>query len=67
MLKNLRDLLGVVAGYCRLESAIVEELEDQNKDIYALKEKDKLNSAAIKDLIQRVGKLELEVGRKVSL
>ena len=67
MLKNLRDLLGVVAGYCRLEAAIVEELEQQSKTIFALKEKEKLHDATIKELMQSVGKLQLQVGSKVQL
>lgn len=67
MLKNLRDLLGVVAGYCRLEAAIVDELEEQHSDIYALKENRKLDNASIRALNDRVTKLEMQLRGKVTV
>lgn len=65
--KNLRALLGVVAGYARLEAAIIEELEAQSIRLYALEERVKLNGATLGDHMKRIPQLELAVNGKISI
>lgn len=66
-IQNLRDLLGVVAAYCRLEAAIVDELDAQHSDIYALKENEKRNLATIRAQGERIDALERIVRSKVTV
>lgn len=66
-IKNLRDLFGVIAAYCRLESAMIDELENHAQRLYALEENQKTDKATRHDLMQRVGKVELAVNGKVRI
>lgn len=63
-LKNLKDLLGVTAAYARLDAAMVKELEDAIRRIYALEQQAKTDKFTRQDLMTRVGKLELMVRQK---
>lgn len=63
-LKNLKDLLGVVAAHARLDAAMVEELEDSRRRIYALESQAKADKATRQDLMIRVGKLEVLARQK---
>lgn len=63
-LKNLKDLLGVTAAYARLDAALVNELEEANRRIYALEQQAKTDKSTRQDLMTRVGKLELMVRQK---
>lgn len=56
--KNLRDLVGVISAYCRLEAAIVDELERQNSRLYALEKNQDMAKATRSDLLLRLGKAE---------
>lgn len=67
MLKNLKSLMGQFAAFCRLEAAIVEELEEQHADLYANKELAKKNQAAIRALEERVSKLEIILRQRVQV
>ena len=67
MLKNLKNLMGQFASFCRLEAAIVEELEEQHNDVYALKEHATKDQAAIRALEERVSKLEIILRQKVKV
>lgn len=66
-LKNIRDMLARLGLMCRLESAIVAELERLNIRIYALEENRKLKDAAIARLNKEVGDLKLELRGKVTV
>lgn len=63
-LKNLRDLLSVTAAFAKLDAAMVDELEDNRRRIYALEENQKMDKATRQTLLERVGKLELMVRQK---
>lgn len=63
-LKNLKDLLGVTAAYARLDAAMVKELEEANRRLYALEEQAKLDKATRQDLMKRVSTLELIARQK---
>lgn len=67
MLKNLKSLMGQFAAFCRLEAAIVEELEEQHSDVYALKEHTKKDQAAIRALDERLAKVEIILRQKVKV
>lgn len=66
-IKNLRDLLGVVSAYCRLEAAMIDELGSNAQRLYALEESAKMDKATRQDLMKRVAKLELIVNGKVTV
>lgn len=66
-MKNIRDLLSRLGLLCRLETAIVDELERLNGRIYALEENRKLKDAAILDLKKDVGNLRAELRGKVRI
>ena len=65
-MKNLRDLLARLGLLCRLEFAIVDELERHSSRLYALEENRKLKDAEILNLKTELQNLRLEVRRKVS-
>lgn len=64
-MKNIRDLLARLGLLCRLETAIVDELERLNVRVYALEENRKLKDAAITRLTKEVQDLRLELRGKV--
>lgn len=66
-MKNIKDLLSRLGLLCRLEAAIVAELEDINKRLYALEENRKLKDAAILTLREEVSNLKLILQKKVSV
>ena len=64
-MKNVRELLARLGLLCRLESAIVEELESINARLYALEENRKLKDVSILDLKREVGEIKLSLRQKV--
>lgn len=64
-MKNIRDLLARLGLLCRLETAIVDELDRLNVRVYALEENRKLKDAAITRLTKEVQDLRLELRGKV--
>lgn len=62
---NIKDLLSRLMLLCRLERAIVDELDTLSQRVYALEEKAKLRDASILDLKKDVGELKLQVRREV--
>lgn len=64
-MKNIRDLLARLGLLCRLETAIVDELDRLNVRVYALEENRKLKDAAITTLTKEVQALRLELRGKV--
>lgn len=66
-MNNIKDLLSRLALLCRLESAIVAELESINSRLYALEENRKLKDAAIIDLKKEVGDIKLTLRQKVAV
>ena len=64
-MKNIRDLLARLGLLCRLEAAIVDELDRLNVRVYALEENRKLKDAAITRLTKEVQDLRLELRGKV--
>ena len=64
-MKNIRDLLARLGLLCRLETAIVDELDRLNVRVYALEENRKLKDAAITQLTKEVQALRLELRGKV--
>lgn len=65
ILKNIRDLLARLGLLCRLESAIVDELERHGTRLYALEENRKLKDADILDMKKELQDLRAEVRGKV--
>lgn len=62
---NIKDLLSRLTMMCRLEVAIVKELETQSARIKALEENRKLKDATILRLEKKVSDLELMLRTKV--
>ena len=62
---NIKDLLSRLGLMCRLEYAIVKELEDQAARIKALEENRKLKDATILKLQQEIGEMKLILRKKV--
>lgn len=62
---NIKDLLSRLMLLCRLERAIVDELDTLSQRVYGLEEKAKLRDASILDLKKDVGELKLQVRREV--
>lgn len=60
-MKNIRDLMSRLGLLCRLESAIVDELERHDTRLYALEENRKLKDAEILALKKEVQDLRLAV------
>lgn len=66
-MRNIRDLLARLGLLCRLETAIVDELENLGGRVYTLEENRKLKDAALLDLRREVQTLRAEVRGKVSI
>lgn len=64
-MNNIKDLLSRLMLLCRLERAIVDELDTLSQRVYALEEKAKLRDTSILDLKKDVGELKLQVRREV--
>lgn len=64
---NIRDLLSRLGLLCRLETAIVEELERLGGRVYALEENRKMKDAAILDMKKEIQKLRAELRGKVTI
>lgn len=58
-MKTIKDMLSRLAMMCRLEVAIVAEMEKQESRIKALEENRKVKDQTILDLTRRVQQLEL--------
>lgn len=63
-MKNIRDILQWFTQMCRLHTAIVEELEEQNKRLYALEENAKLRDTSIVALKKDVLDFKLQAKRE---
>lgn len=66
-MKNLRDLISRLGLLCRLESAIVEELERHESRLYALDENRKLKDAELLRVGREVQDLRMVVQGKVKI
>lgn len=66
-MKNIRDLLARLGLLCRLETAIVNKLEEIDRRLYALEENRKLKDPAILQLQKDLGTLRSEVRAKVRI
>lgn len=66
-MKNIRDLLSRFGLLCRLETAIVDELDRLNSRVYALEENRKLKDASILELQKEIGVLRAELRGKVRI
>lgn len=66
-MKNVRDLMSRLGLLCRLESAIVDELERHDTRLYALEENRKLKDADLLSLKKEVQDLRLAVRGKVRI
>ena len=66
-MKNIKDLLSRLGLMCRLEAAIVEELERINQRLYALEENRKLKDASIIDIKKDLGEVKLTLRQKITL
>lgn len=56
-METIRNLLSQLKMYCRLEMAMVDKIEEQSKEIYALKEDCKRYKASIASLETRYSQL----------
>lgn len=66
-MSNIRDLLSRLGLLCRLETAIVDELERLGGRVYALEENRKLKDAALLELKKEVQNLRAELRGKVTI
>lgn len=66
-MKNVRDLMARLGLLCRLESAIVDELERHESRLYALEENRKLKDAEILRLKTDLQDLRMAVRGKVHI
>lgn len=66
-MKNIKDMLSRLVLMCRLETAIVEELENLNKRVYALEQDLKLRTGTIRALETEVASLKLSIRNKASV
>lgn len=66
-MKNVKDLLARLGLLCRLESAMVAVLEEQESRIRKLEENAKLKDAAILKLQKDVGELNVLLRHKVTV
>lgn len=58
-MKNVRDLLARLSLLCRLEAAIVDELDRLNERVYALEENRKLKDASIVQIHKDIGEMKM--------
>lgn len=65
-LSNIRDLLGQLSLRCRLDSAMVEEMENHSGRLYKLEENRKQKDAAILQMQEDIRQLRLAIGKKVT-
>ena len=63
-MEYIKQLIGEVLTFCKLEKAMVDMLEEHQRRIYALEENRKLKDAAILDLQQEVKRLKLMLREK---
>lgn len=66
-MKNIKDLLSRLSLMCRLEAAIVAELESINQRLYALEENRKMKDAAIIDIRKDLGEVKLTLRQKITV
>lgn len=66
-MKNIRDLLARLGLLCRLETAIVDELDRHASRLYALEQNRKLKDADLLALRKELMDLRLEVRGKVTI
>lgn len=66
-MKNIKDLLSRLSMMCRLEAAIVAELESIDKRLYALEENRKLKDAAIVEIRKDLGEVKLTLRQRVTV
>ena len=63
-MEYIKQLIGEVMTFCKLEKAMVDMLEEQQRRLYALEENRKLKDAAILDLQQEVKRLKIMLREK---
>lgn len=66
-MEHIKDLLSRIMTHCRLEVAIVKMLEEQQQEIYALKEKVKLLEGASNRSTKEIADLRMILRQKVSV
>lgn len=66
-MNNIKDLLSRLTMMCRLEKAIVEELERINSRLYALEENRKLKDGAIAAINKDLGEIKLTLRQRVNV
>lgn len=66
-MKNIKDLLSRLSMMCRLEAAIVAELETINNRLYALEENRKLKDASILEIKKDLGEVKLTLRQRVTV
>ena len=65
--ETIKELISQVTLFVRTLHAITQELEEQNRKIYALEENRKIKDAAIAALQKEVATLKLLARRKVGI
>lgn len=56
-MEQIKNMLAQLKMYCRLEMALVDKIEEQSKEIYALKEDTKRLQATVRTLETRYSEL----------
>lgn len=63
-MEYIKQLIGEIMTFCKLEKAMVDMLEEHQRRIYALEENRKLKDAAILSLEREVKELRLLLRQK---
>lgn len=63
-MEYIKQLIGEIMTFCKLEKAMVDMLEEHQRRLYALEENRKLKDAAILDLQQEVKRLKMLLREK---
>lgn len=61
-METLKKLVSRLKLFCEFDIAVVEKLDELSKDVYALKEDNKLNKTGIQGNARRIGELTMAFG-----
>lgn len=66
MLKNIKDILSELKLRCRLEVALAEELERQNKEIVLLKQHREMDHQSLLTVTKEIANLRMMLRQQTS-
>lgn len=66
-MEAIKQLIGQVMTFCRLEKAMCDKLEDHDRRLYALEENRRLKDQSILDMKQEIQQLKTLLRQKVTV